>query len=350
MGHAIQVERFRDRRGPAWHRIPNVWKPDVQRSCSEAMAEVGHGLDVIKAPLIYEMDGITYTSTDRMMVVRKPTADDPKPRAFGVVSNSWKLHQYVEMAQVFDKLSETHQVESAAVLKHGAMAFVTFKSGEWDVCGDPMESYFALNFSMQPGTSTTCIHTPIREVCWNTQIMAEAAANVSFRIPHTADTMDQLAVAAELLEKFEQTKAAAKEVCEAFAKRSLTSDEAKMIFQAAYPDPTMPAKLSAVGGFDEEERFQFAKDLDPNRMAAMAMDKQRFEALMDKRLALRNECIGQYSAFEPSRLGGTAWAAFNAVSVVADWRNGTNPGASTLFGERAGEKRRAFVAANQFVA
>lgn len=351
MSHEILGARFRDRRGPAWHEIPHVWQPTVQVNASQAAAEVGGDLEFVKLPLQYELDGVMHTSSKQVMIVRRPTHDDPHPVDLGVVTNSWEATSYADIAKALDKLSETHQVETAGVLKDGGLMFITFKSGEWDVLGDPMESYFAVNMSMKPGIGHGFIHTPVREVCWNTMLMAIAGANMRISIPHSTDALGQMRLAADLTQRFAEAKDKAKEMCEALARRTLTVNEAESIINAAFPEPSMPAKLAIVrNAYPTEVEFAtYKKDLDPNVMADIAMAEQRFEQLLERNAELREVAHTRYVGFEPSRLGETAWAAYNACTEVSDWREGRNAGSSSLYGVRAQEKVRAFDAAISLV-
>ena len=67
--------------------------------------------------------------------------------------------------------------------------------------------------------------------------------------------------------------------------------------------------------------------------------------MRDDAPAARRGHAGGFEHFEPAHLRGTAWAAYNAVTEVADWREGRGADASALFGGRAKEKSRAYEAA-----
>jgi hypothetical protein len=72
--------------------------------------------------------------------------------------------------------------------------------------------------------------------------------------------------------------------------------------------------------------------------------------MTDNALALREAAKERFEAFDPPRLRGTVWAAYNAVTEVADWREGRNADESALFGGRAKEKSRAYAAAMELIA
>ena len=351
MSHKIMGQRVLSRSKPMWHGLGTIMPADENITASEAMARTAGDLEVKTVPVSCEIDGVQTPISNHQAVVRMPTADTPKAEVFGIVGKDWKAESYVDLARGLDKLSEKYKVETAGVLENGKLAFLSMRGEDWDVVGDEMQSYFIANLSLKPRTGHRIIHSPVRVVCWNTNTAAKDQASISLSIPHNADAKQQLGIAGTLIEKFHQAQAKTKETCEAFAKRTVTVEEADRIFKAAFPDPTMPRKIQqlrdAVGG--DEAFTVFTKNLDPNAMAEIATAQARFEQLMEKRIALREEARTRYTGFSPSHLGGTAWAAYNAVTEVADWREGKAPGMSTVWGPRAGEKSRAFAEALSIV-
>jgi len=352
MSSDILGERHRNRSNkPAWHEIPNIWNADTHGiTASQAAREVGGDIVFVKAPISFTIDGVTHISPKQSMVVRKPTHDDQVVRDLGVVGKDWHLHQYHEIAEVLDKFSETYEVETAGVIKQGALMFISFKVGSWEVEGDPMEAYALANLSAKPGISHWMGRTDVRTVCSNTNTAAKSNAILRFSINHKADATTQMKLAADLLAKFEESQQETKDLFTAMAKRRVTTEEMLAIFEAAYPTPKKSRKLRMFEQAYGVTETVFAKDVDPNVMAEMAVARKDFENFMERRAKLRDTCIAQYKAFEPSRLGGTAWAAYNAVTEVADWREGPNAGISSLFGTRADEKARAYSAAATLVA
>lgn len=348
MRHEILEVRFRSTH-PAWHRIPNVWNPDTQVSVSEAIDQVAGDVDIQKLPITYTVNGVDYDLKSRVAVVRMPLSDGDDPVDFGVASHSWHVEQYSSMGRIFDELSRTHQVQTAGLLKDGVYCFVTLKAGEWDVLGDEMEAYFAIVLSQRPGVGHRAMYTPIRIVCRNTELMARAAADLHIVIPHSSDTLDQMQMAADLLERFEEVKSRSKELCEVLARKTLSVDEATKIFEAVWPKPVPPRKLrmmrDAYATMDGEKTV-YRNDLDPEIMAQTALAEKQFETLCARNAELRETAVATYSSFEPASLQGTAWAAYNAVTEVSDWRKGSkNSAESSLIGQRAAEKNRAFDAA-----
>lgn len=351
MSHKIMGQRVLSRTKPMWHGLGTVMPADETISASEAMARTAGDLDVKTVPVSCEINGVSTPIADQVAVVRMPTADAPEAEVFGIVGKHWKAESYVDLARGLDKLSEKYKIETAGVLENGKLAFLSMRGEDWDVVGDEMQSYFIANLSLKPGTGHKVLHSPVRVVCWNTNTAAKDQASISLSIPHNADAKQQIGIAGTLIEKFHQAQQKTKETCEAFAKREVTVEEAEKIFTAAFPDPKMPKRIKqlrdAVGG--DEQFTIFTKNLDPNAMAEIAQTQQRFEQMMSQRIALREETRLRYTGFSPTRLAGTAWAAYNAVTEGADWREGKNPGMSTVWGPRAAEKSRAFSEALEIV-
>jgi hypothetical protein len=346
MAHELVGDRFVARETPGWHRIGRTAKKGEQATASEWVEEVTKDAEVVKLPMTYWLDGKEYKS-NQVAIVRKPMKDDDVPRQFGIASDSWKLESYVACAKVFDKLSETYPVETAGLIKHGAICFVSFKAEEWNVLGDQVISYITVAISMKPGISHHVLHTPVRTVCNNTLSMAISSANINIKIPHEADSLEQMKLAADIVKQFHEAKNKTKELCEALARKTLTVDEAEEIFLAAYPDPAMPRKLRILYEQfpTEEERTVYTKGLDADQMATIKLAELRHQQLMGRAESLRELARECYAKFDREDMRGTAWAAYNAVTENSDWREGSNADESLLFGSRAKEKARAFDAA-----
>ena len=347
MSHEIMGQRFISRSQPAWHKLGTMFDADDKLRASDAISRVTGDVQVKLFPVSYEIDGQKQMVKDRFAVVRMPTTDSPAPVEFGIVGKEWKAESYVDLACALDKLSEKYVVETAGLLKNGALCFISMRGSDWDVNGDEMKSYFVANLSLKPGVGHRIMHTPIRVVCWNTNTMAQQSATINLSVPHNADAKQQLGIAGDLVVRFTEAQKKTQKTCEAFAARSLSVEEAEEIFVAAYPEPVRPKKVQMLrNALGSEEAFaSFKKDLNPNAMADLAKAESSFESLLERRQELRQVARERYAAFNPARMQGTAWAAYNAVTEVADWREGsakTTP-ASTLFGSRAKEKQNAFV-------
>jgi hypothetical protein len=352
MSHEIMGQRFVSRSRPAWHKLGIVFPEDEVVSASEAVRRVAGDVQVVTVPLSYELEGARHGLKKHVAVVRKPTADKPQPEVFGVAADSWKAESYQDLARALDKLSEKYRVETAGLLKDGALCFLSLRGEDWDVNGDPMQAWFTANFSLKPGIGHRVMSSPVRVVCWNTNNAAKGSATINLSIPHSADSKQQIGIAGDLIVRFAESQKKTKETCEAFAAREVTTEEADAIFEAAFPTPKVPKKVQTIrniaGGAEGAELFK--KALDPDALASLLKAEDDFQALLERRAELRQVARERYAMFDPARLQGTAWAAYNAATEVADWREGPRAEQSSMFGSRAQEKARAFAETLKLVA
>lgn len=352
MAHEIMGKRFIARSQPAWHNIAQrIFGAGDVITARQAMAEVAQDIKVDKFPLYYsDSFGASVKVEDRLAVVRQATADDPRHRLLGITSDAWELTTYPELAGALDPLSAKFKVETAGVLKNGGLAFLCFRGEDYDVRGDAMRTYFAANFSLTPGEGHRVFHSPVRVVCWNTNTMAQGQATINLGVPHTKDALQRIELAARLATQFHEMKDKAKGIFEAFADTQVTRKDVDAIIYAAFQLPTLPSKLrllkqtlSAV----EAEAFKGA--LTPTMLIDLQKEQEKYERQCEQTSLLRQAALESFERFNPPNLRGTAWAAYNAVTEVADWREGRGADESAVVGSRAQEKSRAFEAAMALV-
>jgi len=347
MAHEILGQRFIARSQPAWHNIAKrIFGEGETITAREAMVEVAGDVQVVRAPLFYEMDGKMTRADGQAAIVRKALPDSPSEVMLGVTSDKWAVTDYATLAGALDPLAAQYKVETAGLLKEGSLAFLCFRAEDWSVKGDPMRSYFAANFSLQPGKGHKVFHSPVRVVCWNTNTQAENSATINLSIPHTADALQKIQLAAMLAARFVEMKDRAKAVFEAFAETYVTAAQAEAIFRAAFPQPSVPAKVRLLKQhLSESEAAEFKRLLTADLLMAVQVAEETYERQREQVAALIEECGRRYDAFKPANLKGTAWAAYNAVTEVSDWREGRNADYSAVLGTRAQEKSRAYVEA-----
>jgi hypothetical protein len=351
MAHRIMGERFISRSQPAWHNIAKrIFSADESITPREAMVEVAGDLEFTRSPLFYTVDDREYRAENKTAIIRKPTMDDPKPLLLGITSEAWVASSYPELAAALDGLGSAYKVETAGVLEDGGLAFLCLRAEDWAVRGDAMRSYFAANFSLTPGVGHKVFHSPVRVVCWNTNTMAEGQATINLSIPHSADAMQRIKLASRLVSQFHEMKDKAKGIFEAFADKQITSKDVDSILFAAFQLPQLPPTLRLLKQqLNETEAEVFKRALTPDLLIGLAKAQVEAWRRIDSVMELRTVARERFEAFDPPNLRGTVWAAYNAVTEVADWREGRGADESALFGGRAKEKSRAYMAAMELV-
>lgn len=351
MSHEIFGTRFIARSKPAWHNIAKrIFGESEVITARQAMAEVASDINVVRSPLFAEIDGRQFKLDKQTAIFRKPTPEDPKDKFLGFATDSWALDSYPDLAGTLDELSRTFHVETAGVMMDGGTAFLCLRGPDYDVKGDEMRNYFAANFSLTPGVGHYILQSDVRVVCWNTNLQSQQRATINLSVPHTSDAKLRLSLAAKLVGQFSEMKEQAKGIFTAFADRQITQKELDTILYAAFQLPSLPAKLKLLKQqLSETEAEVFKKALTPAMLRDLTKEQERYDAQCETVLKLRDAAQESFDNFNPSHLRGTAWAAYNAVTEVADWREGRNADESSLVGSRAKEKGRAFEAAMALV-
>jgi hypothetical protein len=347
MSHRIMGQRFIARSKPAWHNIAKrIFGEDEVITAREAMQEVASDIDVVRSPLWYRVDGVDVQADNKTAIVRKPTSDDPNHLLLGITSESWVASSYPELASALDGLSKSYKVETAGLLEDGGLAFLCFRAEDWHVKGDEMRSYFAANFSLTPGVGHKVFHSPVRVVCWNTNTMAEGQASINLSIPHSADALQRIQLATRLVSQFHEMKDKARGIFEAFADKQVTAKDVDTIIYAAFTLPNLPPQLRLLKQqLSDTEAETFKRALTPDLLSSLSKAQEQYDRQCETVLRLREAAKESFENFNPPNLRGTAWAAYNAVTEVSDWREGRGADESALFGGRAKEKSRAYEAA-----
>lgn len=350
MAHKIFGERFLSRKEPAWHKLGEVFSPDLKILASEAVQKVAGDVIVQAFPVFAELPERLDLPNQRA-IIRLPTQDAPKHEVLGITSDKWVPDSYVSLAKSLDALSETHLVETAGTLEEGGLCFLSLRGEDWDVQGDINRSYFVLNLSLSPGKGHKIFHSPVRVVCWNTNTMAENSATIHLGIQHSADAKRQITLAADCVRRFKDLQQKTKEIFDAMAKVNVNQDMLDKIFSSAHPEPKPSPRLRLLNTLGTEASEVFKRDLKGTDFEKIVKDQEALENARERRRERLEACAERFEAFEPSNLRGTVYAAYNAVTEVADWRgNGKNADRATMWGNRATEKAKAFSAALEYVA
>jgi hypothetical protein len=351
MAHRIFGNRFVSRKEPAWHGLGTIFPEEEVLTPSEAVKRVTGDVQFVRQPLYYGLPGEDKPDrkSDSFVILRLPTADDPNPEQIGIVSERWDLTPYHELAGALDKMDVSkYKVETAGLLMGGALCFFALRGEDWSVLGkDDMRSYFLTNLSLKPGIGHRVLHTTVRVVCANTNEAAISSSQIQLRIPHGADAKQQIGLCGDLVARFRKAQEETKRVFEIFASTPAPKDSVDKVFAAAWPEPKLPAKIKMLHNVVGSEGMEvFKRNLDPIMLNSLVNAQEGYDREVERIRTMREAGAERFEAFEPRDLGGTIWAAYNAVTEVADWRGDQkNLGESVLIGSRAAEKTRAFGAA-----
>jgi len=344
--------RFNYKNEPGWHSLGTSYGENESPTSEDAVGRATEGVRVVKTPIQFTIDDQIYTSDSQFNIVRMPIREDDRMREFGVVGSSWQLESYANCAKIFNKLTEQYPVETCGLIKHGSLCFLALRADDWDVSGDKLTSYLVIQLSMQPGESHRVLHTNVRVVCNNTLQLAIGGAALNIKIPHEADSTSQMALAADIVKAFHESKDQAKRVCEFLTQAEFTVDEALAVFARAFPAPAMPRKLRILHKAfpDVTDRVTYVKSLDDEELKNLKKAEERYEQMLVRSGNLRDMAMEKFQNFDTPSFSGTAWAAYNAATEVSDWREGRNQFESAFVGSRAQEKVRAFSATTDLVA
>lgn len=184
----------------AWHRLGSVFK--VGEGPKEAReAIVVAGADFLVEPrevFVKGPDGSWIELEGFKAICRVDTGE-----CLGVVTNQYVPVQNVDKFSFFDPWIQSGEAdyESAGVLKGGKIVFIQCKINADPFVvgkGDEVLPYLTLNGGHGGGKGIHVFYTKIREVCWNTVNMAEAAVgDRMIRIHHRGDPLKALKLVQE---------------------------------------------------------------------------------------------------------------------------------------------------------
>ena len=351
MAHEILGERFIGRSKPAWHNLGTVFGEGEQLLASEAARRIAGDIQVRPRELYYrDQDGLLVKVDGHQAIVRSPLPDDPKEKIFGITTEKWHPVAYPDLAGALDELSKKYKVETCGLIQDGSLMFLSLRGPDFSVKGDQMQDYFIANLSNQPGNSHKVLASPVRVVCFNTNMAADSRASINLRVTHSAGAKEKIKLAADLVAKFKEMTGKMRETFESFAETPVTAEGLEAILNAAFPDPRIPAELrllqTAVGNSQEQGALKEALGTQFNRILKA---QETYDKAKDRTVVLRTASKERFELFEPRNQRGTVWAAYNAATEVSDWREGRNADEGTVWGGRAREKAHAFTAATALV-
>jgi len=181
---------------PAWHGLGTVVQEAV--TAEEAIQLAGLDFDVIKQPVLYEVNGEVREVPHNHAIVRSDNSD-----VLGVVGDVYTPLQNREAFKFFDALvSEKEAIyHTAGVLGKGERVWIAAKLPTHMVIGkdDLIENYVLIYNSQDGSSGVSALITPIRPVCNNTVTAALMSAKNKITIRHTPNVVTNLQEAHKVL-------------------------------------------------------------------------------------------------------------------------------------------------------
>lgn len=338
-------ERFIGHRTPAWHSLGKTFEKEL--TASEAIVKGSLNFKIITSPLVAHIDGVN-ALTGKYGIFREPTSDDPEYRYLGVSSPSYTVLQNADIARIIDPLTDQWPVETAGALGVGETIFMTLDAGDDEIKGEHIRKYFLITDTRDGGTSLKIAFTPIRVVCQNTLISGLKQATVSDAIIHNMSTKEILEARVSMMQRMQKAIKETMASFDALASAAIEDDQAKLIFEAAYPYPVKSVKMNLLREFDDVSGpLEIGLLYDKAKTAEMS-----YNYFVTKAEELRQGAFLNYQRLcdEHVSIANTPWAAYNSIVEFADFRGNSESSAkSSIFGSRAEEKKRAFSKALEFI-
>jgi hypothetical protein len=346
MAHDLMGTNFYSYRQAAWHRLGTV--SQKRQGAMEAMGTAGMLYNVEKYP-VKVITPWGEIETGKFMLVREPWQGSPAA-SFGVVHERYQILQNKTIAELIAPITDEYPVETAGALGEGERIFMSLAVGTGEIGGDEIKEYFLLHEDKRGEGGLWLMYTPIRVVCKNTLTMAMGKNSNMIKLSHLGDLHSKAELEINVMAALKKARQESLEALDSLTRTPITMEEAVEAFEAAHDATQYRPK--------ERKGFRFtnytpdavgSKTYMAERKRATSEDEAHAKA-MEHRIRFVTDLKGLYSKFgdEFPRTGGTAWAAYNAVTEYADHRTadtGDKAGKaiSALFGERSNEKQNAFM-------
>ena len=341
-------ERFIGRREPAWHRLGEVFPADEKMTASEAMARADILFGIDKHPQIVRMTDGTELETDSFAVVREPTSDDNVHRVLATVGKEWTAIQAKDLGKMLDPISNRFPVETAGAIGKGEKIFITLDAGDSAIAGEDHKLFWLVTDHRDGTGALSIAFTPVRVVCQNTLITGLRSSKVSVNLKHNKGINADASFYLDIFNQMARTQEQVVEAMNSLTRATLEKNQVDQIVEAAYPSASKPNRLRLSDGIS-------ADDVPANVWTLILNDCKFHNDEYEKRQArgdrIKNNAFERIDVFnqEFPNLANTPWAIYNAVVETEDYRRGWDGSGTTLFGQRAESKARAFNKALTFV-
>jgi len=341
-------ERFYGRREPAWHGLGKVMDADL--TVSQALEYVDIGFEITKAPTFAHIDttdpdtGAYKTlrvPTGAYAVIREPTFDDPEHRILSNVGEQWTPIQTADLARMLDPISEQYPVETMGAIGHGEKIFITLDAGTGAIAGEEHRLFYLVTDHRDGSGALTIAFTPVRVVCQNTLICGLNDARISASLVHTKQIVEDAEWYTGLFNQMIGSQDRVISQMNELSEVTINEDQVTEIMHSAYPEASAPRQLTLARGISMDDvPATVWSQLSTKRMGL----REEWEKRQARVTRIRDSAMEQYNRFndEFTQLAKTPWAVWQAVVETEDYRRGHTLSASSIYGQRAEAKGRAF--------
>ena len=361
--HAIFGDRFVGVREPAWHKLGTVIPEPV--GALEALQIAKMDYTVVKADIMASSpDHDIYKDIpDTKATFIAPDENIPEPIFLGTVSKGYQILQNKELAQLLEPLNDKWPIETLGAIKEGAISWFLLEMSNNDILAktksnymnENVKTYLLCSTGHDGKTGINITMTRTRVVCWNTWNVAINNSELNYEINHRGDVKAKATVYLDLINSLETTLSQINDQDSRLASTKIDEPKAMEIINAGFPLPRKPKSLlreieRQTKLYDPQNKekqnapIEFGKETVKRYLNFTADVRHSYETEHDKAQALRAGAITSYERIntEYPEIANTTWSAFQAVTEIANWRNGPNADRAVLFGSRKEEMDRAY--------
>lgn len=229
--------------------------------------------------------------------------DGTKHNLGSTLQKGYKVVQNIDAFSFLNDLMGDVVVESAGSINGGKQTFICAKTEPIKIFDDDIDPYMVIVNSFDGSTGVRAMFTPIRVFCSNCMAIATKEASKSITVRHSANAVERLYIAKDVLLHNTNYLQTVKENMEQLATVYLNRGE--------FANKIVPLVLTKMG----------LLDADGNKV-----EKQRNKELVDR---YRDHLLACWKANDLANFENTAYAAINAImdfeSHMVPARNADKP-------------------------
>lgn len=333
-------ERFISRRVPAWHALGTIF--DDAPTMSSAFLRANLDYTYTEGSVYVAIGDAHIAVPDKKAILRSPTIDDPMHRVLSIVGKDFGVVQNMDIAKILDELTERWPVETAGALGYGETIFATMNAGEAEIGGESIQKFFLLTDSKDGSRNLDIAFTPVRVVCQNTLTTGLQRAQSRFALQHTRDVGLYAQLGVNVLAGLQASEEDILRELQELTQVHFEEDEAVRLIAQIYPESEKSRQHLLI------EQAIALPNVAPEIESMGKARKLSRLAQLEHTALLRGsarELLARFNDEQPS-LAWTAWALYNSVVELEDFKQGRGSNAeiswSALRGSRAQTKTRAY--------